>query len=112
MYPRVVYKIVCKTNWSEFIKSGLNECRGFDNDIRDGFIHLSTHEQLLPTFLKKYDIKDKNKFNILAVDSDKVTWEKAKNGEIYPHLYSPLILGKNILWIYGLENYYFNVNGI
>lgn len=116
---KIVYKFVCKTNWSLFIKSGAKECKGFDNDLTDGFIHLSTYEQLYSTFIKKYSLKDKDKFNILALQlkpTDDVRWEKAKNGNIYPHLYSPLLL-KNVLWVYSLENYHFdngkgNSNGI
>jgi uncharacterized protein (DUF952 family) len=111
----IVYKIVSKVNWTNFIKSGAKECKGFDNDLKDGFIHLSTHEQLYSTFIKKYNLSNKDKFNVLAVDlneSEIVKWERTKNGNTYPHLYSPLILNKNIVWVYGLENYQFNANGI
>jgi uncharacterized protein (DUF952 family) len=111
----IVYKIVSKVNWNKFIKSGSKECKGFDNDLKDGYIHLSTHEQLYPTFIKKYELKNRSKFNVLAVDlneSENVKWERAKNGIVYPHLYSPLIQGKNIIWICGLECYQFDANGI
>lgn len=113
--PNIVYKIVSKTNWNNFIRSGMRECKGFDNDIRDGFIHLSTHEQLYPTFIKKYKLVDKSKFNLLGVDlgcSKDVRWEKANNGQIYPHLYSNLIIGENVIWVYGMENYQFDANGL
>ncbi len=113
--PNIVYKIVPKVNWSSFIKSGAKECKGFDNDLRDGFIHLSTHEQLYQTFIKKYNIEDKNQFNLLAVDlklSENVKWEKAKNGIIYPHIYSSLIPGKNIVWVYPLEFFQFGADGL
>lgn len=111
----IVYKIVSKVNWTNFIKTGAKECKGFENDLRDGFIHLSTHKQLYPTFIKKYNPTDKKKFNVLAIDlkeCEHVKWELAKNGIIYPHLYSPLILNKNILWIHVLDNYQFNVDGL
>ncbi len=114
MLPNIVYKIVSKVNWNNFINSGIKECKGFDNDLKDGFIHLSTHKQLYYTFIKKNNLKDKNQFNLLAVDlrkSEHVKWEKAKNDIVYPHLYSPLILNKNILWIYPLEKYQFNAKG-
>jgi len=115
MFPNIVYKIVSKVNWSNFIGSGNKECWGFENDLKDGFIHLSTHKQLYPTFIKKYHLENKNSLNIIAVnlrESEKVKWEKAKNGIVYPHLYSPLILGKNIVWIYDLEKYHFNADGL
>lgn len=117
----MAYKIVSKVNWSNFIKTGAKECKGFDNDLKDGFIHLSTHEQLYPTFVRKYgyfssvDSTFKRNFNLLAIDlntSENVKWEKAKNGIVYPHLYSPIILDRNLLWVYGLENYQFNANGL
>lgn len=115
MTSNIAYKIVTKINWNNFIKSGVKECKGFDNDLIDGFIHLSTHEQLYPTFIKKYNIKDKEKFNLISVDltlSKNVKWEKAKNGIIYPHLYSELILDQNIMWVFDLKEYQFNANGI
>ncbi len=115
MLSNIVYKIVSKINWYNFIKTGAKECRGFDNDIKDGFIHLSTHEQLYSTFIKKYDPKNISDFNLLAIDlhqSECVKWGKGKNGILYPHLYSPLILEKNIVWIYPLEKYQFGANGI
>jgi uncharacterized protein (DUF952 family) len=115
MHCNIAYKIVKKTNWDKFIRSRIKECRGFDNDLIDGFIHLSTHEQIYSTFIKKYSLSDKNKFNLLAIDlkvSNDVRWEIEKNGILYPHLYSPIILDHNILWIYGLSDYQFNANGI
>ncbi len=115
MFPNVVYKIASKNNWSKFIYSGLDECMGFDADLKDGFIHCSTHEQLYPTFIKKYNLSEKYKFMLIAVDLDKVDdvrWTIAKNSNIYPHLYSPLKLSKNILWTYKLENYQFDADGL
>ena len=119
MLPRVVYKIVTKVNWATFIKSGLKETKGFGNDLTDGFKHLSTHEQLHPTFINKFKanslLKTKNKFKLIAVDLDLsvgVKWEPDKNGLIYPHLYSTLVLGHNVLWVLNLEKYQFDKNGI
>jgi hypothetical protein len=38
MYPNIVYKIVSKVDWNAFIKTGLKECKGFNNDLeRCGF---------------------------------------------------------------------------
>lgn len=113
---KIVYKIVTKVNWNNFILSGAKECKGFDNDIKDGFIHLSSHKDLYSTFICKYKSESvKNTCKLIAVDldlSNNVKWEKGKNGILYPHLYSSLVLNKNIIWVIDLENYQFNVNGI
>jgi uncharacterized protein (DUF952 family) len=115
MLPSIVYKIVSKTNWNNLVRSGVKICKGFDNDLTDGFIHMSTAEQLHMTFLKKYNnnTSSKNDYNLLGIDLfslQDVKWEKAKNGLVYPHLYSELVIDKNILWVIGLENYEFNIN--
>ena len=39
-----VYKIFTKSEWKDFQKAG--QFKGLADDLRDGFIHLSTEEQV------------------------------------------------------------------
>ena len=110
-----VYKIVFKKEWDEFISSGNKECRGFGNDLKDGFIHLSTHSQLYDTYYRRYRRFSPKTLNLLAIDvglSRDLRWESASNGLTYPHLYSGIILDENLLWTMGLDKYQFSVNGL
>ena len=65
---------------------------GSKNDLRDGFIHFSTSEQLEET-LEKY-FKSKSPLYLLEVKTDDVelVWEISRNNQLFPHLYSPLPL--------------------
>lgn len=110
-----VFKFVPKTVWNDFIITKLPIFRGYGSDIRDGFIHLSTQEQLYGTFTSKYIEQEKCYFKLLAVDLDtteNIRWEKAKNGLVYPHAYSGLLVNRDILWVIDMDNYTFNCNGI
>ena len=104
--PSIVFKIVKGAEGNKFVESGLRQSPGFGSDIRDGFIHLSTESQLVSTFTKKFEGAD-SEYALLAVDlgrSESVKWELAKNGEVYPHLYSSLDIGQNILWARRVKN--------
>lgn len=112
MQANIAYKIVTKANWNEFLKKGIKNCKGFEND--DKFIHMSTREQLGSTLAKKYSSMEKRNYNLLCVNLSPpsvVKWEKAKNGLTYPHLYSDLIIGENIVWVMCLEEYKFDEHG-
>ena len=63
-------------------------------DLADGYIHLSTAEQLPGTLDKHFAGKDD--LHIAAVDldalGDAVKWEPSRGGELFPHHYRPLSL--------------------
>lgn len=101
----VAFKIVTKVNWTRFLSSGVRESWGFDKDLVDEFIHLSTEKQLMATLDKNFKSVDKSTLFLIAVNLRKseVKWETAKNGLVYPHLYSPLIPGENILWTWSID---------
>jgi uncharacterized protein (DUF952 family) len=110
-----VYKIVLKKEWDRFIVSGKRECKGFGNDLKSGFIHLSTHGQLYDTYLKKFKKHGDKNLNLIAVDvnlSRDLRWELEPSGIVYPHLYSSLILNENVMWVIGLKSYQFSANGL
>jgi uncharacterized protein (DUF952 family) len=63
-------------------------------DLADGYIHLSTEDQLAGT-LDKHFVGQENLW-IAEVDldalGDAIKWEPAREGALFPHLYAPLPL--------------------
>ena len=86
-----VYKICTKKEWGEF--KHLKYWKGSKKDIEDGYIHLSSKQQINQT-LKLYFSNQKNLILlILKTDTlNNLVWEKSTNDESYPHLYSNLQL--------------------
>ena len=69
-----------------------DEFEGAPVDIADGYIHLSTAEQLEGTIAKYF--ADCRPLMIAEVDllllGDAVRWEPARGGELFPHIYAEL----------------------
>lgn len=67
---------------------------GSDDDLRDGFIHLSTADQLAGTLDKHFAGRDD--LQLAAVDlgsfGSSLKWEESRGGQLFPHLYGPLRL--------------------
>ena len=83
-----VFKICEKNEWED-VKSK-DFFKGSKNDQSDGFIHLSTSEQLKGT-LEKY-FKSKGQLYLLEVNTDnlELVWEASRNDQLFPHLYQHL----------------------
>ena len=92
-----VFKIVPAGAWTKAQSLGFYS--GSADDLRDGFIHLSTSAQVLGT-LQKYFIGQPD---LLVVAFDKVTlaphlkWEPSRGGDLFPHYYG-LLPVKLALW--------------
>ncbi len=84
-----VYKILRPDEWSEFQK--LKIFSGSIHDKRDGFIHLSSANQL--DFVIQNFFKDEPLLYIICFENlSDIKWEKASNGDSFPHLYNTLKL--------------------
>jgi uncharacterized protein (DUF952 family) len=87
---KIVYKIATAAEWSGAIAIGYYE--GSLDDKRDGFIHLSEHQQLSGTLEKHF--KGKRDLVLIAFEADSLApdlkWEQSRGGELFPHLYSNL----------------------
>ena len=63
-------------------------------DLADGYIHLSTAEQLDETVAKHF--AGQADLHVAAVDlpvlGDAVKWEESRGGALFPHIYAPLPL--------------------
>ena len=63
-------------------------------DLSDGYIHLSTAEQLTETVDKHF--AGQRDLHVAAVDlaaqGERLRWEPSRGGQLFPHLYGPLLL--------------------
>jgi uncharacterized protein (DUF952 family) len=86
----MIFKIYTRTDWLAAM-GGLSHA-GSADDIRDGFIHLSTGDQLPGTLERHY--KGRDGLVLVAVAADALgpalRWEPSRGGGLFPHLYGPL----------------------
>jgi uncharacterized protein (DUF952 family) len=90
--PAVAYKVLTSSQMALLEHEGV--FAGAPIDLADGYIHLSTAEQLTETVTKHFAGQDD--LHLVAVDlavlGDAVKWEPSRGGQLYPHLYAPLPL--------------------
>ena len=90
---RKIYKICPASAWREAERQGVFS--GSPVDISDGFIHFSTASQVAETARKHF--AGQTGLFLIAVDSDALgdalKWERARNDDLFPHLYGELDLG-------------------
>ncbi len=88
--PAVAYKVLTSGQMAQFKADGV--CRGAPVDLADGFIHLSTAEQLTETVDKHFAGQDG--LHVVAVDlaqlGEAVRWEPSRGGALFPHIYADL----------------------
>jgi uncharacterized protein (DUF952 family) len=87
---QMIYHMCRADEWAAAIKTGTY--RGSSQDLADGFIHFSTAAQIVESAKKHRAGQDG--LLLVAVDADKLgdrlKWEAARNGDLFPHLYGPL----------------------
>ena len=92
MTPIIAYKILTAVQWAQFAQDGV--FYGAPVDLADGYIHLSTTDQLAETLNKHF--AGQSDLVILAVDleplGDDVRWEVSRGGALFPHVYAYLPL--------------------
>ena len=89
MNLKFIYKICLKSELDD--AKNKNQFLGSKKDLEDGFIHFSGEDQVKST-LKKFYLNQKGLI-LLKVDTlklDHLLWEQASDGNMFPHLYSPL----------------------
>ena len=93
MLPSVAYKILTIDQMTTLRADGV--FRGAPVDLDDGYIHLSTADQLTETVDKHFS--GQSDLYLAAVDlaalGDAVRWEESRGGQLFPHIYGgPLLL--------------------
>lgn len=90
MSDQTAFKILTASEWADFERDQI--FHGSQVDKADGYIHLSTADQLQETLDKHY--AGQSKLTITEVHLDAVTeilrWEPSRGGQLFPHLYGPL----------------------
>jgi uncharacterized protein (DUF952 family) len=92
--PQFVFKICRASEWLALQEQ--REWWGSPNDVRDGFIHLSTLAQVAGTLAKHF--AGEADLVLLRISSaelgERLRWEPSRDGELFPHLYAPLTSSK------------------
>jgi len=88
-----IYKVVDKDIWASAKAKG--EFVGAAIDLQDGYIHLSSADQVVETVQKHF--AGQTNLLLLSVSTaamgDELKWEKSRNDQLFPHLYRPLSVG-------------------
>lgn len=99
---QIVYKIATVVDWRQALANGF--FAGSADDVRDGFIHLSSQSQLPGTLEKHF--RGKTDLVLIAFKEQKLgsdlKWEASRGGELFPHFYGRLPLA-GALWDRKLE---------
>jgi uncharacterized protein (DUF952 family) len=87
---QLIYKILTVQADAQLQRDGRLLPDGID--AADGFVHFSTAPQVTPTLDAHFHGHDD--LIVLAVTAaacgDRLRWEPARNGALFPHLYGPL----------------------
>lgn len=91
MTPTTAYKVLTAEQMA-VLETG--SFAGAPIDLTDGYIHLSTAEQLDETIDKHF--AGQPDLHIAAIDldaqGDTLKWEPSRGGQLFPHIYGPLLL--------------------
>ena len=87
---RLIYHMCPFDTWAAALVDGTYS--GTAQDQADGFIHFSTKDQIVESAIKHRAGQDG--LVLVAVDVERLgsrlKWEKARGGDLFPHLYGPL----------------------
>jgi|LakMenEpi03Aug12_release.lakeMendotaPanAssembly.Ray.scaffolds.fasta_scaffold1680456_2 uncharacterized protein (DUF952 family) len=87
-----IFKILRAAEWGILQAEGV--FAGSADDLRDGFIHLSTDAQLPGTLERHFAGVDGLVVVQVAVEGDPLLrWEESRGGALFPHLYRALRRG-------------------
>ena len=89
MNLKFIYKIIDNDEWKKVKLTGTYS--GSSKDLEDGYIHFSGKEQVEGTLKKFYqNQKDLILLKVETLNLNSLVWEQASDGNMFPHLYSPL----------------------
>jgi uncharacterized protein (DUF952 family) len=92
-----IYKICGRALWREAQRGGVFD--GAAVDLRDGFIHFSTADQVRETAARHFT--GAVDLVLVAVDAvalgSALKWEVSRGGDLFPHLYGALPLTA-VIW--------------
>ena len=86
----LIYKVCSQAEWDNAVDQAA--FHGSADDLRDGFIHLSTAEQLIGTLARHFS----GARDLLLIGYDpksfgnSLKWEASRSGQMFPHVYGVL----------------------
>jgi uncharacterized protein (DUF952 family) len=87
---RMIYHMCPAETWQAAVRAG--EYRGTADDLRDGFIHFSTAEQIAESARRHR--AGQSGLVLIALESarlgERLKWETSRGGALFPHVYGPL----------------------
>ncbi|WP_017668851.1 DUF952 domain-containing protein [Sandarakinorhabdus sp. AAP62] len=87
-----IVKLLRAAEWAQF--QATRVFAGSADDLRDGYIHISTPEQAPGTLAKWF--AGEAGVVALTLDADALgpalKWEESRGGQLFPHLYRNLLL--------------------
>jgi uncharacterized protein (DUF952 family) len=93
----LIYKILSQALWQEAKATG--QFSGAGIDLKDGYIHFSTAEQMHET--ARLHFAGQDHLVLFAIDSESLghslKWEESRGGKLFPHVYGTIEI-KNIRW--------------
>ncbi|NYS26018.1 DUF952 domain-containing protein [Rhodobacteraceae bacterium 2376] len=93
----LVYKIFRRPEWDALVRDG--STRGAAVDLADGYIHLSTAQQVMETAARHF--AGESDLVLVAVDADQLgpdlRWEPSRRGALFPHLYR-MLHRSDVVW--------------
>jgi len=88
--PGIAFKIIDAAEWEAAAPAGAYA--GAPIDLADGYIHLSTQDQVEETARRHF--AGRSGLSLLTVDltrlGDAVVWEPSRGGALFPHIYGVL----------------------
>lgn len=93
----LIFKVFRAAEWSQLQQDG--QSRGAPVDLADGYVHLSTAEQLPETLAKHFGGQDGLMLLACRAESlgSDLRWEPSRGGALFPHLYRMLTVA-DIIW--------------
>ncbi|HPD91030.1 MAG: DUF952 domain-containing protein [Rhodobacter sp.] len=93
----LIFKIFRRPEWDALVTRG--HTAGAPIDLADGYIHLSTAQQVAETAARHFaGVSD---LVLVAVDPDRLgpalRWEPSRGGALFPHLYREMTLA-DVVW--------------
>lgn len=96
--PLVAYKILTGEQLAQLLAEGT--FAGAPVDVADGYIHLSTGDQVQATLDKHFAAQ--HDLHLAAIDlaalAEAVKWEVSRGGALFPHIYADLPLSAVIAY--------------
>ena len=97
----IIYKIFRADEYAAFVRDG--ETQGAPIDVADGYVHMSTADQVEETAARHF--AGESGLKLLGLESEalgaELEWEPSRGGALFPHLYRALTMD-DVLFVHDL----------